>query len=214
MNTHRKILACVVSAALLAGCSTLIGRHEDISVYDLTLARTVPAEATPGTSAWQLVVYEPEALAPLDGARILVMPSPGQIQVYRGARWRDATPVMLRQLLLQAFQNSGRPIVAGPASGIRADFVLRSNLQDFQVELRGSSVAVIVRLNAQLIRSADGSVVAARRFEAEEPCAGIQMREVSAGFERSTAKLLADVVEWVVVAGDGATKQENRLMER
>lgn len=212
MKARRKILACVVSASLLAGCSVLAGRRETISVYDLTLTQSVRVEGAVAVSPWQLVVFEPEALAPLDGSRILVMPAPGQMQVYRGARWRDATPAMLQQLMLRALQDSGRPIVAGPSSGIRSDFVLRSSLQDFQVELRGSLVVVIMRLNAQLIRSADGSVVAARRFETEERCAGIRMQEVSAGFERATTKVLAELVEWVVAAGDGATGRENRLM--
>jgi hypothetical protein len=46
------------------------------------------------------------------------------IQVYRGARWRDAAPAMLQELMLQAFQCYGNTITRdgssrGPPSAFR-----------------------------------------------------------------------------------------------
>jgi len=211
MNTLRKIFACVVSASVLAGCSVLTGRHEESAVYSLALAQATTPEATSGAHRWQLGVSEPAAIAPLDGARILVMPAPGEIQVYRGARWRDAAPAMLQQLMLQAFQRNSNTIAAAPATGVHADFLLRSDLQDFQAEMRGGSLPqAVVRLAVQLVRSADGKVVAARSFQVQEDCRSARIEEISAGFQRATDKLLAEMVAWVVAAGDAVGEPEQR----
>lgn len=197
-----KFRTLLVSAALaLAGCA--FGHREDLVVLAPGLSQGEAPTAPAAPRPWQLVVAEPRAVAPLDGTRILVMPTPGEIQFYKGVRWRDATPAMLQDLFVQAFRNTGLPGTGVPAGGLRADLLLRTDLEQFQAEYRGAQApTVVVRISAQLIR--DGTVVAAHVFEVEEACADEHMPEVFAAFQRAIDKATAAMVAWTIAAGDAA----------
>lgn len=189
----------------LSACSLLTGTREDLIVYAPVRAhseREVPASHA--ARPWQLIVAEPQAISPLNGTRIVVMPQPGAIQFYKGARWRDNAPVMLQDLLIQAFQDSANLAGIGTASSnIRADFILQSNLEEFQAEYRGDRTPVVtIRLAMQLIDNASGRVIANRRFAVEQRCASPQLANVFSTFELALNRLVADVVTWTVESGD------------
>jgi cholesterol transport system auxiliary component len=201
MKCLRTIVVAVV-AAWLAGCSLLIDSRSNVTVYAPAFVRDQHGMRRQART-WQLVVGQPQALAPLDGARILVVPTPGEIEYYKGARWRDAAPAMLQDLLLQAFRDlGGLTSAAAPSVGIRADYLLRSDLHAFQAEYRGAaSPTVVVRIAFQLVRY-DGTFVAGRTFEIEEPCRTSQMGGVFVAFQDAINRLLPDVVEWSIAEGD------------
>ena len=159
MKRARILVATVFACVALTGCAVL--HPVDLTVYSLSLERESSQAAV--TRNWQLIVAPPLATAPLDGARILVMPHPGEIEFYKDARWRDSAPAMLQQLLLESLRDAGGLRGAAvPASGVHADFALRSVLQDFQAEYRDRRVPVVnVRLALQLVRLSDGVVIGA-----------------------------------------------------
>ncbi|HEX3123924.1 MAG TPA: ABC-type transport auxiliary lipoprotein family protein [Rhodanobacteraceae bacterium] len=186
----------------LTACS-MLGKREDLTVYAPILAQ--PAESSAHAArAWEVSIAEPRAIGPLDGAHIAVMPTAGEVQTYKGARWRDAAPVLLQQLLLQAFRDSaGLAGVGVPTNMLRADFALLSDLQDFQAEYRGARVpTIVIRLNAQLVDNSTGRAVASRTFAVEEASAGAGMPEVFTAFQTALNKLLPQVVDWTAEAGD------------
>lgn len=203
MKLPGRLLLMLGGALVLTACSMLVGKREDFTVYAPTLAR--PAEPPAhGARAWQLSVAEPRAISPLDGAHIAVMPAAGEVQTYKGARWRDSAPVLVQQLLLQAFQDTAAlPGIGTPTSVLHADFALQSNLQDFQAEYRGAKVPIVViRLSAQLVENSTGRALATRTFAVEQPSAGAGMTEVFAAFQTALNQVLPQVVEWTVAAGD------------
>ena len=196
--------AVVMVCALVGGGCSLMTSRPAISVYAPTLAHEdVHADTQQPGRKWQLVVTPPQVIAPLDGMNILVSPTPGEIQVYKGARWRDSAPAMVQDLLLQAFHARGVP-VAAPSSGIHADYLLRSELHDFQSEYRGSpNPSVVIRLTFQLVRNSDGVVIQARIFDIEKACSSAQLPDVFAAFQQAMNQVVADIVEWTILAGDG-----------
>ena len=201
MNMQR-LTALALALPLLASCALLTNQREDIVVYSLRAVSTqVQADATT-PRAWQLALTEPQAIAPLDGMRIVVMPKPGEIEFYHGARWRDAVPTMLQALLLQAHEN--RVHVAAPGEGVRADFSLRTRLRDFQAEYRAGERApiIVIGLAAQFISAADGRVVASRTFAIEQAAAGTAVADVVAAFESASSGLCADLAQWSLAQGD------------
>jgi cholesterol transport system auxiliary component len=190
---------------VLTGCS-LLGKREDLTVYAPAWVHRSDVAAAHRAREWQLGIVEPRAIGPLDGTRIAVMPAAGQIETYKGARWRDSAPVLVQQLLLQAFQDSASLAgVGAPTSVLHADFALQSDLQDFQTEYRGARLpTVVIRLNGQLVDNSSGRILASRTFTAEQPCAGSALPEVFSAFQVALNQMLPQVVEWATATGDAS----------
>ena len=187
MNVQPRLIALVLLIPMLASCALLADRREEIVVYSLRPASTRTQADTATRRAWQLALPEPQAMAPLDGTRIVVMPQPVEIRFYRGARWRDAVPAMLQAALLQVHEN--RVNVAAPGSGNRAS---------------EHTPVIVIGLAAQLISAVDGSVVASRTFAIEQRSAGTGVAEVVAAFESGSSGLCAELAEWTLAQGDAA----------
>jgi cholesterol transport system auxiliary component len=186
----------VAATLALCGCSFVAGRHEDLTVYSPQL--TIAAAVHPA-SPWQLIVAEPRALAPLGSDRMVVMPQPGIIEFYKGVRWRDRSTLILQELLVRAFQGGASwDGVSRPESGIRGDFILQSDLRDFQAEYRfASTPTVVVRIDSQLIDGSTHRIVASRSVAIERPCASSAVGVVFSTFEQAVSEAVAQIADWV-----------------
>ena len=86
----KRTIAVPALAALLAlaGCSSLFNvQRTPFTTYSPQLAAP-PAPSAPPVD-WQLMVETPLASDTLDTARMLVSPTPGVLEVFPAARWRD-----------------------------------------------------------------------------------------------------------------------------
>lgn len=188
-----------LAALLLAGCSVLPDRREELALWRLD---AVPAAPTGAPVAWQLAIDEPAAAPPLDGARIVLAPGAGEFGVYRGARWAERAPLMVQGLLLHALADSGRIAGVGRgADGVRADYRLLLELRAFHVE-RGDADTARVALAARLLRWPDGAVVAARGFVASAPVDGDGIAGVVAAFESAAADVVPGIAAWTLEQGE------------
>jgi cholesterol transport system auxiliary component len=198
----------LVAAALSVGaCSSLTGKREPFTTY-------APRYAAPDASGarvdWQLAIDTPLASDALDTTRMLVMPTPGAIETYKGGRWADTVPMMLRGLLIQAFQSSGRITgVGASASGLHADYTLAIDLYDFETQYRDGVPHAVIRLNAKLTDAVLNRVAAARTFESEAPVAGVQAADAAAAVEQTLNRLLPEIVGWTLDQGESAWSQRN-----
>ena len=88
MNTPRRLLALfALSSLLLGGCSSLLVQRSPFTIY----SPRYTGAAQPGPQVgWQLAIETPLASDTLDTSRMLVMPRPGELEVFPAARWRDA----------------------------------------------------------------------------------------------------------------------------
>ena len=165
---------------------------------------TAPSAATTGTPVrWQLAVDTPLASDALDTARMLVMPTPGAIETYKNARWSDTAPLLLRSLVVQAFQQSGRITGVGAStSGLHADYSLAIDLYDFETQYQAGAPRAVIRLNARLSDLSVNRIVAARAFEAQAPVGGAQAGDAATAFEQALNELLPRMVGWTIEQGD------------
>lgn len=195
-------VATIALVALLAGCSALGGKRTPLTIYVPRLAALAPA--TPQTPVeWQLQVSTPHASQALDNARIAVMPSAGVMEVYPAARWRDPAPRMLRSLIVQAFDDSGRILgVSGATAGLSADFELAIELRDFQAEVDGGSVKSVIRLQAKLFDHRSNRIVATHAFDATAPAASSAASDAVAAFDVALSELMPRLVDWTIEAGE------------
>lgn len=201
MNARFRLPALLLSLPL-AACSSLLNvQRTPFTIYSPKLA--APAQAAPAARVdWQLAVETPLASDALDTVRIVVMPSPGVIEVFPGARWSDSAPAMLRNLVVQGFENSQRITgVGSSASGLRADYALAITLHDFQLEIDGGTRAVI-RLQARLLDYTTNRVLAAQALSAEAPAQGSDAAAAFAAFEAALNQLVPGLVAWTLREGE------------
>ncbi|MBN8727296.1 MAG: membrane integrity-associated transporter subunit PqiC [Xanthomonadales bacterium] len=205
--------AVAVAGLALAGCSSLIsGKHQPFTLYAPSYSG---AEATrQGAKVhWQLLVETPQASDALNTARMLAMPSPGVIEVFPGARWRDPAPAMLRDILVQAFEESGRILgVGGSASGLRGDFALSLELRAFQVDYAGGAPQARVGFQARLLDYTSNRVLDARSFSASAPVAGREAADAFAGFQAALNEVVPEVVDWTLKQGDLAREKSRQAV--
>lgn len=188
----------------LAACSSLFNvQRTPFTIYAPKLAAPA-ATAAAAPVDWQLAVETPLASDALDTARIVVMPSPGVIEVYPGARWSDSAPALLRNLIVQGFENSQRIVgVGSAASGLRADYALAIELRDFQLEVNPATHAQI-RLQVRLLDYTSNRVLAGQMFSAEAPAAGRDAAAAFDAFQDALNRIVPELVDWTLRQGEAA----------
>ncbi|HBN52515.1 MAG TPA: ABC transporter [Stenotrophomonas sp.] len=186
----------------LAGCSLLASsdRHP-ITIY-APQARASADPAWPQVD-WQLAVAKPAASRLVDSPRINVRPTPGELEVYRGATWSQPATDMLEDALLRGFEDSGRiGAVARIATGIRSDYKLSIDLRRFESDYAGNErPSATIELSAKLIHSLDQRVVASRTFLVAEPAAGTDLGSVTAAFETALGRTTTELIGWTLASG-------------
>jgi cholesterol transport system auxiliary component len=196
LASHPFTRLLMVSALLALGACSILPEQEPSDVYRLPTAATISKAATP--APWSLRVAKPKSSETLDSPRIAVIPQGDVISSYKGARWSDPAPVLLRNRLTDAFYRDGRvQSISTDDSNLQADFELGGELQAFQSEYRGQAIEVVIRLDARLADDRQ-RIVASRRFEVHQPVADKQVSAVVAGFGQASDTLTAQVLQWTV----------------
>lgn len=189
----------LASALLSLGACSILPKQEPSDVYRLPTAATSSNAATP--ARWSLRVTRPKSSETLDSPRIAVIPQGDVISSYKGARWSDPAPVLLRNRLTDAFYRDGRvQSISTDDSNLQADFELGGELQAFQSEYRGQAIEVVIRLDARLADDRQ-RIIASRRFEVHQPVADKQVSGVVASFGQASDKLTAQVLQWTLEQG-------------
>ncbi|WP_049621926.1 ABC-type transport auxiliary lipoprotein family protein [Frateuria defendens] len=197
----RARLASLAACCLLLGACSVLPKAEAPTVYRLPAAPANDPDTTAAALPWALRIDTPLAGGGLDSARIAVLPGPDEITSYKGARWSDRAPVLLRDRLFDAFLASGRvPRLSVDDGNLQADLELGGSLRAFQSEYQDGRPVVVIRYDAQLIRSGAQRILAARRFDVRVPAAGKEVPQVVAAFGAASDQLAAAVIPWTLQA--------------
>lgn len=201
MTLIRTAFAILVTLNL-GGCaaiSSLAGATTTLEAYELQSPTELPA--VQGSVARDLVIEVPTSGGALDTDRIMIRPGPFQAQYLPEARWTDAAPLMLQNLMLRAFEdtNALRYVGRRPLGG-SGDFALVSELTDFQAEVGpdGTSVTTRVRFTVRLVRESDASIVASRTIQRTAAAASTETLDVVASFNLATNAALQDLTGWAL----------------
>ena len=194
---------------VLGGCALLGGgNHAPVTTY-APQVQVTPDPAWPVVD-WQLAVTRPSASRVIDGLRISVRPTPGELEVYRGATWAQSPADMLEDVVLRGFEDSARiGAVARGASGIRSDYRLQMDLRRFESDYRGSDrPAATIEVNAKLIHTQNQRVVAARTFVQVQPAATPAVGDVVEAFRLGMQQVAGEIIGWTLAAGHGDRPRE------
>ncbi|KAF1708975.1 ABC transporter [Pseudoxanthomonas kalamensis DSM 18571] len=186
--------------AALGGCSILSGGPPSsaITLYAPDV-RVAPDPAWPQVD-WSLAIARPTAARMIDSPRILVRPTPDELQVYRGVSWAQPATDLVENAVLRALEDSGRmPAVARLDTGIRADYKLVMDIRRFEADYAGQAVpSAVIEINAKLLNSRDQHVVASQTFLQAAPSAGTEPAQVTAAFETSLTSLTNALTGWIL----------------
>ncbi len=196
---RRLILAAL--ALTPASCSLLSIGGAAPKLYTLTPASDFPAGGA--RVSWQLLVDVPAGAAALDTDRIALKRSPTTVDYFADAAWTDRAPLLVQSLLVQSLENSGRiDAVARELLALRADYVLLTELRDFEAEYTGAGAPIIhVLLGAKLIRMPDRAIVAQQRFDATAPATANEMPMIVQAFNVAFHQAARQIVDWTLATG-------------
>jgi cholesterol transport system auxiliary component len=198
-HSRRRALAALLLASALAGCGAIPGLGPAPNIYQLAPKTNFRLDLP--KVDWQLEVEEPLANGGLDTNRIALMTSPIEVKYFADSRWIDRVPKLLQTLLVESFENTGKIVGVGRESaGLRADYVLKSELRQFQAEFTDDSKAptVRIRLNVKLVSEPREDIIAFHNFEGTAVAAGGDIQSAVLAFNEATNKVLRQVVEWTL----------------
>ena len=195
------LMTALLCALLLAGCANVIpGRGVPPKLFSLSPKSTYSAGLP--TVSWQLVVEVPITAETLDTARIALSRDRYTLDFYGNARWAERAPVMIQTLLVESFENTEKIVaVARQATDLRADYVLKTDLREFQAELSGDGRPTVrVRINAKLVKMPERIIIASFKSERAVEAESGDLIAVVRAFDTALGKVLKQVVEWALKA--------------
>jgi len=188
------LCALLGASVLLASCSVL-PKREAVQIWQ-PMGGAAAVTATPA-SEFSLRVDTPNTTGALNQAGIVVMPEPGQLSTYKGARWSEAPALLIRHRLVDAFMAAKLPAVTTDDDHFAADYTLSGDLRTFQSEYRNGAPVVVVRFDAQLRRGGSRHLLATHSFVITQQPSGTQVPQIVAAFGAADDQLAAQVVPWV-----------------
>ena len=206
MNIHPSSSLRWLSVGLvlaLAGCG-IVPKKTEISIYD-------PQPRVQADASWpqvdtQLVVLRPNAERLLNSPRIIVRPSPGELQVYKGAMWSQPTPDILQDAIVRTLEDSRKLAgVTRRGGGIAGDFDLAMDIRQFDADYAGgASPSAVIEVSVSLIHNGDNRVVATHMFRHATPASSTAIVDVHHAFEQSLTGVTRDIAGWTLTSMQGA----------
>ena len=202
MNTIRWLPLTLTVA--LAGCSILGGGAPRDRATIYAPDPRIAADPAWPTVRWQLTISPASAARVNDSLRIAVRPTPGELQVYKGASWAKPPTDMIEDAVLRGLEDSGRiAAVARQGSGVAAQYKLVMDLRRFEADYAGAATpSAIIEVNAKLVHATDQEIVASRTFLAKQAAASADVPDVAAAFEPALAQTARELAGWVLTTGE------------
>lgn len=210
LRTLQAAAVLLALAAGLSGCATVSSLNSSARALDTYELNPLPATARAGRGGSRLVfVADPTAPAAVATDRIVMKPNPLQVTLIGGARWAEAAPAHVRDLLARSLANTGRyAFVTTGTIGPLPDFTLMTDIDAFEAQLlpKGgpAPARVVVSMTLSVVRDADGRLVASRRFTRTAEAADTDAFTIVAAFEAANGALLREAVPWATTVMTGA----------
>jgi cholesterol transport system auxiliary component len=197
--TRRRFLASLTLGGLVAGCTDVLNRQPP-KLFVLTPKNTYDRDLP--KVDWQLLVEAPQAPLSLDTTRIALQNSPTTLDYFADAAWTDRAPIMIQALLVESFENTGKILGVGrDAVGLRADYVLKTDLRDFEAIYDASGdqpPTVKVRLVARLVKMPEREIVG-QWGDIQRATASVNSTDaIIHAFDEALGATMKRIVQWTL----------------
>ena len=199
LETTRRHVLVLSAAAGLAGCGLVPNVNKPLTLYSLKPKLSLPQQ--PAKVGWQLVVAEPSAERDIDTTRIALTRTANVIEYFADGNWSDTAPRMVQAKMIEAFESTNAIVAVGrDAAGLRADYILQSDLRDFEADytVKGGAATAHVRLIAKLVQMPDRRITRTVSAEASAPASGRDLAAIVVAFEQALGQVLSQVVTGIL----------------
>ncbi|MDY0212170.1 MAG: ABC-type transport auxiliary lipoprotein family protein [Desulfuromonadaceae bacterium] len=191
-----------VTIFILSACAVFPSR-EPLTVYVL---RPSALETQIPRCECTMQVHRPKAGGVLNSAKIVVMPEPQQLSVYKGVRWDEVLPSVVQDYLVDSFRSSAVfSAVIDSETRVGTDYYLDSTMRSFQSSYvraaeNGGNPVIEVEFAVQLIEAKTSTVIAQHNFIVLQPSTGTEVDTVVRAFNGAAANLSLQVLEWTATS--------------
>jgi cholesterol transport system auxiliary component len=193
-----RLLLAVIALVSVAGCA-LFRLDEATDLYTLTPKSSFDA-GLQGVF-WQLVIETPVAAANINTSKIALLHTATSSDYYAAAGWTDRAPVMVQALIVDSFQNTRKIVsVSRDTSAVRPNYVLQTDLREFQAEYFHDKGAPIVRVRmaANIVAMPDRLIIASRAFERCFRAKENKLPAIVRAYDEALGAVLKRLVEWTL----------------
>lgn len=186
-------------AGLLTACGVIPEVDKPLNLYSLS-PKVTPVDNPPALD-WQLVVAEPNAGADLATNRIALTRAANRIEYFAEGVWSDAAPALVQAKLIEAFEDVVPKLAVGrDAAGLKPDYILQSELRDFQASYGGANGEAVVRITAKLVKMPERRIVSSISAEARRPSSSAGLPGVVVAFESALGDVFDQLIAGVLAA--------------
>jgi len=147
--------------------------------------------------SWRLGVAMPDAVASLDTARIALTRTTTTMDYFANAAWPDRITLILQRQLIAAFDSSGRILsVDRDTSGLEADYVLQTEVRDFQAhyETPNGAPQIVVNIQAKVARMPQREIAANLNTTQQMMAAANDIDSIVVAFNQATGAAIGQIV--------------------
>ena len=129
------------------------------------------------------------------------MAAPAQVQLRERERWRSPPSQLVQDLLLSCLEDGGAAsAVALGGDAVNADYLLRGNIDQFEVQFEGPQGQLVIDVDLFLEQRTPRRVILSRRLTHSSPVATLDEKRATEAFARSTEHLCREALK-LVAAG-------------
>jgi cholesterol transport system auxiliary component len=202
LAARRRLLCRMLPLLALVGCGGILPVPvQPPQLYVLHSQASLPADLPRVTQ--QLLISAPIATGGIDTERIALSRAPNSLDYFAGAAWTDHAPAMVQDVVIEAFEASGKIVGVGrDQASLRADYVLQWELRRFEAAYPSGLGAptVHVALLLRLVRMPDRVIVGERRIEQNLVADENTVPGVVATFGRALDAVSVELVSWTLRA--------------
>jgi len=199
----RLFLVALLCLGGLTACEVALpGQGEPPKLYRLTALRALEKDIpkTLKVLPWQISIDKPVAAAGLDTPRIAVMRKALTTEYFARVNWIDPAPDMIHTLLVESLESANRLKAVGrDAVGLRPDFVLKTELREFQAEMTGGTPLARVRLNVKIVKMPRRDILASKTVEATSNARGNDLDQIIRAYESASHEALKELTLWTLI---------------
>jgi cholesterol transport system auxiliary component len=196
--TRRRMMvsSCLIS---LAGCSLV--SNPPPQIYQLSPTTDLDP-AGPRVGRGSLAIDTPTAPDNLDSDRIALTRGAIRFAYFADATWTDRVPALLRTLLVEAFEATGRIAdVWTDSEGMSSGYLLQTKIRAFNArydEAAASPPVVDVSLDMRLVRLPGQRTVGRTLIAGQSRAGQNEVSSVVRAFDVATAEALTRAVTWTL----------------
>lgn len=191
--------------AALAACGPLLPKGPEAPRLFSLSSDQISPDANRKYNPVSLQIQAPQATPGLDTDRISLKKGAHETDYFAGAKWTGSLPSLVQARVIDGFERSKTlRAVAGDTVPFTADYILSTDITDFQAEYQGatsvSAAAPVIRVRfvTRLTRGPLFEIVATETIEETEQARANNLESIVGAANKAFDRALGRVIETTV----------------